>query len=172
MILIPNPIKIIMYGKSYKINLSELCMRVFITLQFVVYSILWWWVSRTNEFSCLPKVLVENFSSTCARASMPILTANSGSVISWDIGFEKSSGVGSQRKPVTLSFTVSTGPPLLHAITGFWAAMASKGTMPKCSSCIHRIGQSGQHQGMMFNEGIILCPTWFNSMMAWNKINP
>ncbi|GJY88828.1 reverse transcriptase domain-containing protein [Tanacetum coccineum] len=48
---------------------------------------------------------------------------------------EKLCGVGSHKNPDSPSFTVSTGPPLLHAITGLWAAIASKGTMPKCSSC-------------------------------------
>ena len=38
-----------------------------------------------------------------------------------------------QRKPVIPCMTVSIGPPLLHAMTGFWYCMASSGTMPKCS---------------------------------------
>ncbi|CAN6845704.1 unnamed protein product [Brassica oleracea var. botrytis] len=46
----------------------------------------------------------------------------------------KSSGVASQRYPVTPFFTVSIGPPLLQAITGLYATIASNGTIPKCSS--------------------------------------
>ena len=45
----------------------------------------------------------------------------------------QTSGSGAQTNPVIPSIIVSTGPPLLHATTGFRAAMASKGTMPKCS---------------------------------------
>lgn len=45
----------------------------------------------------------------------------------------QTSGSGAQTNPVIPSIIVSTGPPLLHATTGFPAAMASKGTMPKCS---------------------------------------
>ena len=43
------------------------------------------------------------------------------------------SGEGSHRKPVLPCSTLSMGPPLLHAITGRLEAMASRGTMPKCS---------------------------------------
>lgn len=38
------------------------------------------------------------------------------------------------------------GPPLSQAITGRRAAMASSGTMPKCSSCICG-GSTFQHTG-------------------------
>lgn len=51
------------------------------------------------------------------------------------MAFENSGAEGSQRNPVSSFMTVSTGPPLLHAITGLYAAMASRGTIPKCSSC-------------------------------------
>lgn len=46
---------------------------------------------------------------------------------------ESTSGVGSQRMPVIPSTILSTGPPLLQAMTGFPAAIASSGTIPKCS---------------------------------------
>ena len=42
-------------------------------------------------------------------------------------------GVGSHRNPVRPLRIVSLGPPLLQAITGRPLAMASRGTMPKCS---------------------------------------
>lgn len=65
-----------------------------------------------------------------------MLAAIWGSRISLAMAKENSRGVGLQRKPVTPSLIVSTGPPLLHPMTGLWAAIASKGTMPKCSSYI------------------------------------
>lgn len=86
-------------------------------------------------FKCWPNIFVENDSVTCRRASTPILCAICGSRMSLDIAKENSLGLLSQRNPVTPFLTVSTGPPLLHAITGLWAAIASSGTMPKCSSC-------------------------------------
>nr|GME05078.1 BnaC02g25210D [Ipomoea batatas] len=60
--------------------------------------------------------------------------ARLGSRMKLAMAEQNSSGLGSQRKPVSPFFTVSTGPPLLHAITGLYAAIASKGTIPKCSS--------------------------------------
>lgn len=48
----------------------------------------------------------------------------------------KAAGEGSARKPVRPWATDSVGPPLLHATTGRPAAIASRGTMPKCSFCV------------------------------------
>jgi hypothetical protein len=45
----------------------------------------------------------------------------------------RTSTVGSHRYPVRPSTTLSNGPPLLTAITGLQPAIASMGTMPKCS---------------------------------------
>ena len=47
----------------------------------------------------------------------------------------KASGDGLHKKPVTPCCTLSVGPPLSQAMTGLPDAMASKGTMPKCSFC-------------------------------------
>ena len=47
----------------------------------------------------------------------------------------KASGDGLHKKPVTPCCTLSLGPPLSQAMTGLPDAMASKGTMPKCSFC-------------------------------------
>ena len=100
------------------------------------YSLFFSVTSMTYRFNLWPNILVEKDSLTCFRASPPMLTAISGSRISLAMAKENSSGMGLQRKPVTPSLIVSTGPPLLHPMTGLWAAIASKGTMPKCSSCI------------------------------------
>ncbi|KAH0855404.1 hypothetical protein HID58_008044 [Brassica napus] len=86
-----------------------------------------WEGERIHEVS-------ENVSTTCFLASLPIPFANSGLSINLAIAELKSSGVSSQRYPVTPFFIVSTGPPLLQAITGLYAAIASNGTIPKCSS--------------------------------------
>lgn len=91
-------------------------------------------MSKIYWFSRWPNIFVENDSVTCRRASSPILLAIAGSWISLAIAKENFCGVGSQRNPVSPSLIVSTGPPLLHAITGLWAAMDSNGTIPKCSS--------------------------------------
>lgn len=53
------------------------------------------------------------------------------------MAWEKLFGLDLQRKPVS-SVTVSSGPPLSQAITGFRAYMASTGTMPKCSAGVRR----------------------------------
>ena len=47
----------------------------------------------------------------------------------------KASGDGLHKKPVIPCCTLSVGPPLSQAMTGLPDAMASKGTMPKCSFC-------------------------------------
>ncbi|MFS7946878.1 hypothetical protein Hanom_Chr06g00541531 [Helianthus anomalus] len=90
--------------------------------------------SMIYSFNWLPKVLVENDVATWARAFDPILSANEGSFKNLAMANEKLCGDGSHKNPVSPSFTLSTGPPLLHAITGLWAAIASSGTIPKCSS--------------------------------------
>jgi hypothetical protein len=98
------------------------------------YSLLGQTTSRRYWFKRWPKIFVENDSVTCRRASSPILFAVWGSWVSLAIARENCRRVGSQRHPVCPSLIVSTGPPLLHAITGLWAAIASRGTIPKCSS--------------------------------------
>lgn len=98
------------------------------------YSCLLWQTSKTMLFKRWPNTLVEKYLQTCSLASLPILSANSGFLMSLARAWEKSWDVGSQRNPVNPWLIVSRGPPLLQAITGFWAAIASNGTMPKCSS--------------------------------------
>ncbi len=86
-------------------------------------------------FSWAPNTFLEKFSSTCCLANFPIISAFWGSCSNNIIADAKLSGVGSHRNPVAACFTLSLGPPLLHATTGFSAAIASKGTIPKCSFC-------------------------------------
>ena len=52
---------------------------------------------------------------------------------SFSMASANSPGVGLHRKPVTPCCTLSLGPPVSQAMTGLPDAMASKGTIPKCS---------------------------------------
>ncbi|TNN75657.1 Protein transport protein Sec61 subunit beta [Liparis tanakae] len=56
-----------------------------------------------------------------------------GSLTSLSMALQKASAVGSHRKPVSPSATLSRGPPEFTAITGQQQYMDSTGTIPKCS---------------------------------------
>ena len=86
-----------------------------------------------------PNAFLLNFHSTRCRAKTPITRAADPaspppeSAAIFAIAAANAAGVASHKKPVTPFATLSFGPPLSHAITGFPAAIASKGTIPKCS---------------------------------------
>ncbi|KAG7282207.1 hypothetical protein CRUP_034954 [Coryphaenoides rupestris] len=63
----------------------------------------------------------------------PMSLRSRGSLTSLSMAWEKASAVGSHRKPVSPSPTLSSGPPELTATTGQRQYMASTGTIPKCS---------------------------------------
>ena len=69
---------------------------------------------------------------TCLYPALPYDLAVSFSFIFF-IAVENAKGFGSQRNPVILLTTVSSGPPELQAITGHFMYIASMGTKPKCS---------------------------------------
>lgn len=79
----------------------------------------------------------------------------------------KASGDGLHRKPVISCRTLSVGPPLSQAMTGLPDAIASKGTMPKCSFCgvystaVHAANRAARCSSV--NEG---------SKNTWNMRHP
>mmetsp|Transcript_19577 Transcript_19577/g.40392 ORF Transcript_19577/g.40392 Transcript_19577/m.40392 type:complete len:219 (+) Transcript_19577:279-935(+) len=90
-------------------------------------------VSSTRAFHSRSSRFVPKVVSTCPRPLLPISEALPGSLVHTRRASPKASGVGSRRKPVSPSLTVSSGPPEATARTGVPAYMASMGTIPKCS---------------------------------------
>jgi len=86
------------------------------------------------KLSCSPNALRLNFLNICNCAQNPIRAAMPGFSLTLCIASANSSGIGAHRIPVTPSIMLSIGPPLLHAKTGLPTAIASNGTIPKCSS--------------------------------------
>jgi len=92
------------------------------------------WLSLvTYPYSWFEKAWRENFSWTLLLPACPMSLRSCGSLTSLSMALEKASAVGSHRKPVSPSATLSRGPPEFTAITGQQQYMASTGTIPKCS---------------------------------------
>lgn len=92
------------------------------------------WLSPTMyPCSWSEKAWRENLSCTLFLPACPMSLRSCGSLTSLCIASEKASAVGSHRKPVSPSATLSRGPPEFTAITGQQQYMASTGTIPKCS---------------------------------------
>ncbi len=87
----------------------------------------------SNELSRRQKTSWENCAAR-AGPCLPISAARDESASRRDKAFAKASAEGGHSKPVSPSTRVSSGPPVLTATTGLPAAMASTGTMPKCSA--------------------------------------
>mmetsp|Transcript_21580 Transcript_21580/g.54369 ORF Transcript_21580/g.54369 Transcript_21580/m.54369 type:complete len:231 (-) Transcript_21580:527-1219(-) len=99
----------------------------------------------------------EKRSCTRRRAATPSAAALLGAS-SVRIAAAKAPGVGSHRKPTSPAAPMlSHGPPLLQATTGRAAAIASSGTIPKCSrsgvysTAVH--AASSQARCSSVNEG-------------------
>lgn len=92
------------------------------------------WLSLTMyPYSWSEKAWRENLSCTLFLPAFPMSLRSCGSLMSFSMALEKASAVGSHRKPVSPSATLSRGPPEFTAITGQQQYIASTGTIPKCS---------------------------------------
>jgi hypothetical protein len=85
------------------------------------------------ELSLLAKAESEKVFTTRSLHFLDISTISSGFMETIrEIDFEKSDRL-LHKKPVCVCRTDSLGPPLFQAITGVPTAIASHGTIPKCS---------------------------------------
>lgn len=75
----------------------------------------------------------ENLDWTCWRPCWPICLPLYFSMIKSRMPSAHTSGSDGSKSPVSLFLTVSTGPPVLTAMTGTDAYMPSTGVIPKCS---------------------------------------